>query len=59
MILAGISAGTVCGPPAGTWVGTATSWRIAFEVNAVLAVLVLVAQAFSLPSLPAEQSAKW
>ena len=59
VILAGISAGTVCGLPAGTWVGTITTWRTAFEINCLLAVLVLLVQACSLPSLPAQERAGW
>lgn len=59
IILAGISAGTVCGLPAGTWVGTVTTWRTAFDINCLLAVLVLMVQALSLPSLPADQEARW
>ncbi len=59
IILAGISAGTVCGLPAGTWVGTVTTWRTAFDINCLLAILVLVVQALSVPSLPADQQARW
>lgn len=59
IILAGISAGTVCGLPAGTWVGTVTTWRTAFEINCLLAIVVFVAQALSLPSLPASEEARW
>ena len=59
IILAGISAGTVCGLPAGTWVGAVTSWRTAFAINCLLAAMVFIAQAISLPSLPTARVTTW
>jgi predicted MFS family arabinose efflux permease len=54
-ILAGISLGTVFGVPAGTAIGNALGWRAAFVTTACLAIVVLVAQAIVLPSLPPEK----
>lgn len=59
IILAGISAGTVCGLPAGTWVGTETTWRTSFEINCVLVVLVFVVQALTLAQFATEEGARW
>ena len=59
IILTGTSAGTICGLPAGTFIGNLTTWRTAFEINCLLALCVLVVQVWTLPSLPAEKSVKW
>jgi predicted MFS family arabinose efflux permease len=52
VILAGLSAGTVIGLPAGQWLGNLIGWRATFLVVAGVAVLALAAQAALLPSLP-------
>jgi predicted MFS family arabinose efflux permease len=54
VILAGISVGTVCGVPAGALIGCLCGWRVAFGTTGGLAVLVLLAQAFFLPAIPAK-----
>ncbi len=51
IILAGISAGTVCGVPAGALIGQLMSWRAAFGITSGFAVLVLIAQILLLPPL--------
>ena len=55
VIFAGISLGTVAGVPAGALIGELLGWRVAFGSAAGLAVLVLLAQAWLLPSLPANR----
>ncbi len=52
IVLAGISAATVLGVPAGAFLGTLAGWRAAFAVTGVLAALVLAAQLWLLPALP-------
>jgi predicted MFS family arabinose efflux permease len=52
VILAGLSAGTVIGLPAGQLLGNLIGWRATFLVVAGVAVLALAAQAALLPSLP-------
>jgi len=56
LILTGISAGTVCGLPAGAFIGDLAGWRMAFAATGGLAALALVAQIFLLPSLPTSQA---
>jgi predicted MFS family arabinose efflux permease len=56
-ILAGVSLGTVAGIPAGTLIGQAFGWRSAFELAAVVTVVVGLLIAMCLPSLPGERSA--
>lgn len=55
-ILAGISVAMVAGVPAGTLIGNAWGWRAAFGTASALAGLVLLAQLFVLPSLPAARA---
>ena len=52
IVLAGISAATVLGVPAGSLLGTLVGWRVAFLVTGVLAAVVLLVQLWLLPSLP-------
>lgn len=52
VILAGLSAGTVIGLPAGQLLGAVIGWRATFLVVAGVAVLALATQAALLPSLP-------
>lgn len=52
IVLAGISAATVLGVPAGSLLGTLVGWRAAFVVTGVLAALVLLVQVWLLPAMP-------
>ncbi len=58
LIFAGITLATVFGVPFGTFVSTLFSWRVSFAVAAALALIALVAQALTLPSLPSSESLK-
>lgn len=58
VVLAGISAGTVLGVPAGALIGEWAGWRSAFVAAAVAAALILVAQAVVLPRLPVERGVR-
>ncbi|AWY39862.1 MFS transporter [Pseudomonas putida] len=55
LIFAGITLATVFGVPFGTWLGDVFSWRVSFAVTAALALLALIAQGLSLPSLPSRE----
>ena len=55
LIFAGITLATVFGVPFGTWLGDVFSWRVSFAVTAALALLALVAQGLTLPSLPSRE----
>ena len=52
LIFAGITLATVFGVPFGTFLGSLFSWRVSFAVAAALALLALIAQGLTLPSLP-------
>ena len=56
LILAGISAGTVLGVPAGALLGSYAGWRSAFAVSAGLTLVVLLMQIWLLPALPAARA---
>lgn len=56
LITAGVAVGTVAGVPAGAFIGDLFGWRMAFTLNAVLALVFFVLQWLALPSLPAQQS---
>lgn len=58
IILAGISAGTVIGLPAGQLIGEMFGWRAVFGGAAVLSVVVLAAQIALLPRIPASTGLK-
>jgi len=58
IVFAGISIGTVLGMPAGTLLGHALGWRMAFVAAAGLSAAVLAAQVLLLPRLPAPQPSK-
>ncbi|MGW6863183.1 MFS transporter [Streptomyces sp. NPDC054901] len=58
LIFSGIAVASVLGVPAGTYVGELVHWRAAFAATGVLALMVLLALAVSLPRLPAEQEAR-
>jgi predicted MFS family arabinose efflux permease len=55
LIFAGITLATVLGVPFGTLVSTLFSWRISFAATAALALLALLAQWLTLPSLPSRE----
>ena len=52
LVLAGVSAATVLGVPAGALVGTLAGWRAAFGLTGALAALVLAIQVWLLPAMP-------
>jgi predicted MFS family arabinose efflux permease len=51
-IMAGVSAGTVVGLPAGQFFGNLVGWRLTFAGAAAIAALVVVAQLATLPKIP-------
>jgi predicted MFS family arabinose efflux permease len=51
LVIAGISAGTVVGLPAGQFIGESLGWRAAFASVAMLTALVLIVQAIVLPHI--------
>jgi predicted MFS family arabinose efflux permease len=53
IILAGLSAGTVVGLPAGQFFGNLIGWRSTFAAAAGLALIIVVVQAVILPKIPA------
>lgn len=55
LIFAGITLATVFGVPFGTFLGDVFSWRVSFAVKAGLALLALIAQGLTLPSLPSRE----
>jgi predicted MFS family arabinose efflux permease len=52
LVLAGVSAATVLGVPAGALVGTLAGWRAAFGLTGALAAVVLAIQVWLLPAMP-------
>lgn len=56
IIFAGITFATVLGVPFGTFISTLFSWRASFIATAVLALVALIAQMMTLPSLEANES---
>jgi predicted MFS family arabinose efflux permease len=57
-ILAGISVATIAGVPAGALLGEIAGWRMTFFAIAAMALVVLILQLFTLPSMPAERAIK-
>ncbi|MHC8320840.1 MFS transporter [Pseudomonas sp. GB2N2] len=55
LIFAGITLATVFGVPLGTFLSTLLSWRISFIVTAGLALVALLAQGLTLPTLPSSE----
>lgn len=51
VIIAGVSAGTVVGLPAGQFLGNAVGWRTTFAVAAAVSAVVALAQAVFLPNV--------
>lgn len=58
VIFSSVPLGSVLGVPLGTFIGDATTWRMAFVVMGVLAVAVFVALLLVLPPLPPEQATR-
>lgn len=56
IIAAGISGGTVVGLPAGQILGNLIGWRLTFATAGAATLLVVVAQAILLPSIPPDKS---
>ncbi|CAN7195620.1 MULTISPECIES: MFS transporter [unclassified Variovorax] len=52
LVLAGVSAATVFGVPAGAFISNFAGWRAAFAVTGLLAAVVLAAQIWLLPAMP-------
>lgn len=52
LVLAGVSAATVLGVPAGALLGTLAGWRAAFGLTGALAAIVLAIQVWLLPAMP-------
>jgi len=52
LVLAGVSAATVLGVPAGALLGTLAGWRAAFGLTGALAAIVLAIQLWLLPAMP-------
>jgi predicted MFS family arabinose efflux permease len=52
LVLAGVSAATVMGVPAGAALSNVFGWRSAFAATGALAAIVLLAQMWLLPALP-------
>ncbi|WP_435861703.1 MFS transporter [Streptomyces milbemycinicus] len=58
VIFSAVPLGSVLGVPLGTFIGDATSWRMAFVVMGVLAVAVFLALLMVVPPLPPEQATR-
>ncbi|MER5319239.1 MFS transporter [Streptosporangium roseum] len=58
IILAGVSVASVLGVPAATFISSFAGWRTAFIAMGVLALVLLVLLATTLPSLPGESRAR-
>ncbi|WP_223167780.1 MFS transporter [Nonomuraea sp. SYSU D8015] len=56
VVMSGISIATVVGIPLGTFLESLTSWRTTFLIWSGLSVLVFVAVAVMIPSLPSENA---
>ncbi|MFC6335573.1 MFS transporter [Pseudomonas sp. CCM 7891] len=55
IVFSGVTLGTVVGVPAGTLLGGAFGWRVAFAVSAVLGAMVVIALMLLLPSIRPER----
>lgn len=55
IIFAGITFATVLGVPFGTFISTLFSWRASFLATAALALIALIAQTMTLPSLESSE----
>lgn len=56
LVLAGVSAATVLGVPAGAFLGTTFGWRASFAATGALAGAVLLVQLWLLPPLPSARA---
>lgn len=56
LVLAGVSAATVLGVPAGSWLGSMFGWRASFAVTGALAAAVLLVQLWLLPAIPPQRA---
>ncbi|HET6294571.1 MAG TPA: MFS transporter [Kribbella sp.] len=54
IVIAGVSAGTVVGLPAGQFLGNAVGWRTTFAVAAAVSAVVVIAQLVFLPDIRPE-----
>ena len=54
IVIAGVSAGTVVGLPAGQFLGNAVGWRTTFAVAAAVSAVVVIAQLVFLPNIRPE-----
>lgn len=52
IIFTGVSVATVMAAPLGAYIGATFGWRAAFVLSGAVGVLALIAQAFTVPSLP-------
>jgi DHA1 family purine ribonucleoside efflux pump-like MFS transporter len=52
IVFTGVSVATVCAAPVGAYVGDMWGWRSAFIIAAVVGVIALTMQLFSMPRLP-------
>jgi len=52
MIFTGVSVATVTAAPLGAYIGSTLGWRAAFMIAGVVGIVALLAQAFTIPSLP-------
>jgi predicted MFS family arabinose efflux permease len=57
-IMAGISAATIAGVPAGALLGELAGWRMAFFASTGMAIIVLILQILTLPLMPAKRAIK-
>ncbi|WP_313406027.1 MFS transporter [Aeromicrobium sp.] len=57
MVMMGLSAATVAGVPASTWLGQLWSWRAAYAAVVVIAVVAAVLVVAFVPALPGDPSA--
>ena len=59
IILAGLSAGTVVGLPAGQLLGNLIGWRSTFAIAAAAAIFIVIAQWILLPGLPTDERTRF
>jgi predicted MFS family arabinose efflux permease len=59
LVFAGVALGTIAGLPVGTILGGLIGWRWAFGAAAVVSVLLVLLQAFFVPSLPVQHAVRW
>lgn len=58
IVIAGVSAGTVVGLPAGQFLGNAVGWRTTFAFAAAVSAVVVVAQLIFLPDIHPESTTR-